>query len=204
MGQFHADLAPYYVYLAPSGQGKFTPAEIDSLPQAPWVRIEDGDIAQSPITVTWDDTEELEEPDINSAISERAYLTARNVSVTWSMKNSGIEAIAEFLHGVQAVKTARTAQAHESIGFEVGEADIDYFSLLLLSHNMKEVGGEKTPSIVQLYHSFKHGPIERSSNRTTPTMFEVTFRGLKNSQGANDTAGKIGWFYNLLEKKGTD
>lgn len=203
MGQYKAMTAPYSVWMAPPMATIFDPGEITDRPADPWVQIEDGAneagarIEQSPVVVTWEKAEEEEEPDINSTYSERVYVTKRSCAVRWSMKNVGVQHIAKLLDGLTLTEVARSASAHQSVEFELGEQDMRLFSLLLLGYNQQTPNGPKLPSIGYLANAYVSGSIERATSRTSPTMIEVTMRALKAPNG------DVGTFKDILQEKGT-
>ena len=185
MAQHYAMTAPYEVYLAPTGQEYFSIEDDDDLtnrPTAPWQRFDgssgDGEIDQNPVKIVWGATKEKEPPGQNESFSRRVYIPERMFSITFTMKNIGIDAIAQMLDNTMVTTNARSATEHASEEFEFGERDPYYWALCLISANKRVPNGPKLPAIINGAMMYHDGSVDLETSRTSPATVECTFEGL--------------------------
>ena len=177
--EFHPFTAPYRVFIAPSGTPEFNPDTLTATPQAPWVALEDGDIAQNPVKIMWDREMTEEDPAQNDSFSEAVYVNKRSIAVQFSMKNTSVEAIASFLDNADVTKVNADASTLGSEYFDFDEADPYYWAICVLGMGQLVPNGTKMPRILNLAHAYYDGSVEYESGRTQAAMLDVTYRGLK-------------------------
>ena len=197
MSEFRPFTAPYSIYLAPSGTAKFSPAEIGDTPGDPWVKLEDGQIAQADVKFLFEREVEEEDPSQNDSWSTDAYVTKRGFGLSFSMKKPGVRTLARLLDDAQVTTVAKTASIHASEEFEFGEGDLKFWAVTVLGSGIVSVNGAKLPRVGYIAHCYYQGNVELDTNRTKPAMVECMFRGLK-----HPTTGRTFSIKRITEAKG--
>ena len=185
--EFHPMSAPYKVWLAPSGTLQWSPTLVADLPPSPWVGLEDGEIAQNPVSIIWGRETEKEPPAQNDQYSTRVYIKGRDVMLKFSMKNVGQETIAKLLDDADVTTEAATSTKAGYSEFEFTEDDPYYWSMLLMGMGQMIPNGPKLPKVIWLAHAYYVGSLQYDTERIKPTMIDVSFDGLK-----HPVSGKIG------------
>lgn len=192
MPEYNAMGAPYSVYLGAVGAAQWVPDKSTDEPDsATWTKIEDGDIAQNPVTVTWERVTEEEEPSINETFPRRAYLMRRGFQISFSLQDAGVSMIAGLLDNDAVTTQDVDATKPESTSFSFSEQALQFRALLLVGYGQLTSGATAFPRIIQVSQACYSSGVEVTMARNQSPMFEATFRGIRHPDGTTVSFRKM-------------